>query len=509
MPLLAGLPKVHVPLPTSSAQAQRYFNQGIALTYGFEYDEALRSFRAAQRLDPECVMCVWGEAYALGPYINRSETSEADRRIARARMDWAMARRGALGDRDRALIEAMHARFEAGGAQGGVHGDRFAATLVALARQFPADDLVAVLAAEAIMTAQPWDYWLADRQTPKHRAGEAIALVESVLARTPDHPQAAHLYIHLTEASATAGRAETAADRLRTLAPGSPHLVHMPSHTYYRIGRFRDVIDTNLAAITADEALARALGAEPRHYGYFRHHAHFVVSAAEQIGDRKTALAMADELEASITPDRAAGASYLQGGLAAAWFARAQFLTPAEFLTLPAPDVRLLRVRATWHGLRASAYGRLGDRRGVMSELRALSRLRQQARFDEPVDRLLRLAEQMARGRLAVAEQAYPRAIEHFRAAEREQLGFTYFEPPLWHQPVQAALGGALLAAGDRVAARSAFARALAERPGNGWALWGLAQAEAAAGGSKAADARARFDRSWSGDAAPLSLRQL
>lgn len=509
IPMLEGLAKVHVQIATNNVEAQRYFDQGVALTYGFEYDDALKSFRAAQRLDPECVMCAWGEAYALGPYINRTEMSVADRSAARARTDWAMARRGSVKPRDRALIEALHARYEKAGAQSEVHGDRFADAMVSLARRMPDDDFIVVLAAEAIMTAQPWDYWLVDRRTPKKRAGEAISLVETVLARNPDHAQAAHLYIHLTEASTMARRAEPAADRLHALAPGSPHLVHMPSHTYYRIGRYRDAIRSNLDAIASDEGFARALAANPKHSGYFRHHAHFIVSAAEQIGDRDAALAMARELVAAIPAERALKVGYLQGGLAAAWYVRSQFLPAAEFLSLPAPDPRLLRLTATWHALRAEAHGRLADRRGLETELRAVTRLRQRGRFDEPVDRLLRLAAHVARGRLAFAGALYPQAVAHFRAAEREQNGFTYYEPPLWHQPVQSALGAALLKAGDSNAARWAFQRALDERPGNAWALWGLAQAEASAGAGGAARTRATFERTWAGDPALVTFDRL
>jgi hypothetical protein len=250
--------------------------------------------------------------------------------------------------------------------------------MLRLAARWPDDDLVAILAAEAVMDSQPWDYWKAGGLVPKARAGEAIRLVETVLARSPENPQAIHLLIHLTEASAHPERAASAAAKLGRIAPAAPHMVHMPSHTWYRIGRFDDAISANKAAIAADEGYAKAVGDDPQFYGYFTHHAHFLASSGTQSGDRATALAAADALEAAILPAAAIKKPYLQSRLVTALHARSRFLTPAEVLALPAPDPRLSRLQIAWRGVRAEALAMAGDPGAARVEVAKLRDQRKQ-----------------------------------------------------------------------------------------------------------------------------------
>lgn len=478
--LVAGLTPAHMPV-SRVTEAQAFFDQGLGQLFGFDYDEALKSFRRASALDPACAMCGWGEALALGPYIN-SGPIDAET-IARARVLTArtLADRG-LSDRDRALAEAVHARHEPGGRQSGVHGDRYADTMLRLAARWPDDDLVAILAAEAVMDSQPWDYWKAGGLIPKARAGEAIRLVETVLARSPDNPQAIHLLIHLTEASAHPERAATAAAKLGRIAPAAPHMVHMPSHTWYRIGRFDDAIAANKAAIAADESYARAVGDDPQFYGYFTHHSHFLASSAAQVGDRATGLAAADALEASIPVAAAVAKPYLQARLVTALHTRVRFMTPAEVLAIPAPDARLGRLRIAWLGVRAEAMAMAGDAKSARSELASLVAERRKlggtagTRRGEDTDRsVAAIAEAVARGRIAEAEGRFAEALRHYRSAEAVETGLGYFEPPLWPTPVAVLSGNLRLKTGDDAAAAADFRRALAQRPGNAFALAGLA----------------------------------
>ena len=248
-PLMTGLGDTHLPITTSSPRAQAYFDQGLALAYGFNHDAAVRAFRAAQALDPDCAMCFWGEAFAKGPNINAPMDS------AGAADAWkALKRAEALGsrasDKERALIDALSERYVLEPQEDrGALDRRYAAAMRATQAVYPDDDNVAVLAAEAIMDTRPWDYWEADARTPKGDIGEAIRMVEMVLTRNPDQAQAIHLYIHLMEASATPEKAEPYADRLaKPLTPAAGHLVHMPGHLFYRVGRFRDAIRVNVEA---------------------------------------------------------------------------------------------------------------------------------------------------------------------------------------------------------------------------------------------------------------------
>jgi len=259
--LLDGLGDPRFRITTRNPDAQRFFNQGLMLAYGFNHDEAIRSFREAQRLDPECAMCWWGESYALGPNINLPMDAGANpRAYGSARR--ALALKEGAGPEERALIDAIQQRYAASAPSDRAPLDRaFASAMANAARRFPASDTIALVAAEAEMDTRPWDYFESDRRTPKGGIGGAVALVERVLARSPDHAQAAHLYIHLMENTAFPEKAEAAADRLaRPLAPAAGHLVHMPGHLYYRLGRFRDSIGVNVDAARADEDISEARG---------------------------------------------------------------------------------------------------------------------------------------------------------------------------------------------------------------------------------------------------------
>ncbi len=484
--LVAGLTPAHMAV-SQVAEAQAFFDQGLGQLFGFDFDEAEKSFQRAAVLDPACAMCAWGEALAIGPYVNSGPKDAPTVARARALVAKALAGKG-LSERDRELALAAYARYEPDGRQSGVHGERYADTMLRLAARWPDDDFMQIMAAEAVMDAQPWDYWEAGGKVPKGRAGEAIRLVETVLARSPDDPQAIHLLIHLTEASANPARAAGPAARLGGIAPAAPHMVHMPSHTWYRIGQFDRAIAANTRAIAADEAYAKKVGEDPVNYGYFSHHTHFLASSATQIGDRATALAAADALDRAITTDVALKSPRMQNRLMTAIQARARFLTPAEFLALPGPDARLLRLQIVWHAARAEAFARLGDVPAAKAEL-ARSRAAYAGMAHTTVGAggstrdggndlaIVAIADGVARGRIAEAEGRPADALAAFRAAEAVETNLAYFEPPLWPTPVAVLSGQLHLGQGDKAAAAADFRRALAQRPGNALASEGLAAA--------------------------------
>ncbi|MDF0540917.1 hypothetical protein PX699_01070 [Sphingobium sp. H39-3-25] len=520
MPLIEGLAPIRYPVTTTSQEAQRYFNQGMAFLYGFEFPKAERSFAAGSARDPGCAMCKWGEALAIGPYINSGPSGVE--RIARALTltTQALAQPG-ITEKERALITALQQRYAPKGPKKhkGVHAVTFANAMQAVSDRWPDDDMIMVLAAEAAMNVRPWDYWEADNATPRPWARRAIGLVEKVLARNPDQPEAQHLYIHLTEASTTPGRAERAADMLETTAPASAHLVHMPSHTYYRVGRFADSVKVNTLAISVDEAMARRLNEDPKFYGYFRHHTHFILSAAEQMGDRDKALKAADDLEASIPAKMAAGNIMIQARLTTALQARAQFArTLEESLAIPEPDAAMPELRQIWWALRAEALARAGKVPAARQEIATMRAARGRKTNDskatggKPRDAefaaMIKLSETLALARIAEAEGNPKGAIRLLHTAAGIERGFSYNEPPVWHQPVDAALGALLLRTGDARGAKAAFDRAITRRPGNAWVLWGRAQAEAGLGDKQAsAQTMGLYRKSWAGAQAPTLAR--
>jgi tetratricopeptide (TPR) repeat protein len=516
--LVQGLDNVHYRISTSSALAQRYFDQGLALIYGFNHAEAIRYFRHAQRLDPKCAMCWWGEAFAHGPNINAPMDPEVNARAIEASSK-ALSLKSGVSPAEQALIEAVATRYSANpAADRAVLDKAFAERMLSVASGFPDDDTIAVLAAEAVMDTQPWDYWEADRQTPKGRMTEAIALVERVLARNPDHPQADHLYIHLVEASANPGRAEQYADRLaKPLVPAAGHLVHMPGHLYYRLGRFKDAIRVNVEAARVDEDYLRSSKeAGLYRFGYYPHNVHFIVTSAQMAGDMRTAITEARKLSAILNTDLTAKMPWVQPVDAAPYFAYAQFASPAEILALKAPDARLPYVTAIWRYARAIAFARKKDRKGVAREVAAIRKIRETTDFKPMVDQLvpapdlLRLAEIVAQARLAYARSRYTEAVDLYREAAKVEDGIRYMEPPFWYYPVRQSLGAALYRSGDYNRARQAFLEALAQAPNNGWALYGLMETQRATGDrTGVAASQAALQNAWLGDQRWLTMDRL
>lgn len=515
IPLFDGVPRNALPAASSNARAQRYFDQGVMLIYGFNHAGAIRSFRAAQALDPDCALCFWGEAIAHGPNIN-APMEASDRRPALAAAAKAVALRDKASPEAQALIDAIALRYSPDAEPDRAALDAaFARAMAAAAARFPANDDIAVIAAEALMDTSPWNYWEADGKTPRAPAAAAIALVEAVLARNPRHAQAAHLYIHLMEASRDPERAEQAADWLVKDAPPAGHLLHMPGHIYYRIGRYADSMRANVAAVQSDiDYFERAGDNGLFRYGYYPHDVHFLVTSAQLAGDMKTAIRESERLASILDPDIATQIGWIQVIHAAPFFAEAQFAAPEEVLAM-APS-SLPYVEAMRRYARATARATQHDRAGFEAEMGALRSIAADTDWAAlegqgiPARQLLGIAENVAKGRMAYAGGDYAAAIAAYRTAADGQAALHYMEPPLWYYPVEQSLGAAYFAAGRYDEARAAFQAALTIAPVNGWALYGLAKTEAALGHTiEAAAAEAALDRVWLGDRAWLSMARL
>jgi tetratricopeptide (TPR) repeat protein len=394
---------------------------------------------------------------------------------------------------------------------------QFADAMLAGAAQYPSHDDFALLAAEAAMNTRPWDYWDTNKQ-PKERIRDAVRLVEAVLARTPDHPQAAHLYIHLMENGPDPKLAEAAADRLnKPLAPALGHLVHMPAHIYYVRGRWQDSIRSNIAAAKADEAWLKASGDKGLvRYGYYPHNVHFIVASAQMAGEMPTAIREARKLEGLLDPAISAQIAWIQAISAAPYFAAGQFLPPAEILAMRAPDARLAYPQAMRFYARAVARAQQRNRAEFAKEL---GRLRAVGRGDAlasmlaqgvPAADLVRLAEKVALARWAQANGRLNETVQLFREAAAIEQSIPYMEPPYWYYPVNQSLGAALFQAKRYEEARAAFTTALAQSPNNGWILYGLASTERALGrATEAGKAEAALKQAWSGDPRWLRMSRL
>ena len=516
VPLHDDLGKVHFPITTANPLAQRSFDQGLSYAYGFNHAAAIASFRAGQAADPNCAMCYWGEAMAHGPNINAPmDPATNARSVALASYaNWLAAK---ATEPEQALTGAMLKRYSVDPkADRATLDAAYADAMLAAARAHPDNDDIAVLAAESAMDTLPWNYWTPDK-SPQPRLGEAVQLIETVYARNADHPQAAHLYIHLMENGPNPQKAEAAADRLYPLAPGAGHLVHMPAHIYYRLGRWKDSMRVNIDAARADEAYIKASGDRGLvRYGYYPHNVHFLVTSAQMAGDMKTAIVEARRLSQILDPETSAQIAWIQAINAAPYFAASQFAAPGQVLAMKEPDKRLPYVAAMRHYARATAYANLHNRLSFDREVAAMAKIRGSDGLKPMIDQgvpatdLILLAETVARARFASSSGRLNDAIKLYRDAIEVEARIPYMEPPFWYYPVHQSLGAALYRAGKYQEAQEAFTAALARYPNNGWALYGLAASERALGRKPfAAAAQAALGRAWMGDPRWLRMDRL
>ncbi len=515
-PLYDNLGTSSYPITTKSPVAQRYFDQGLRLAYGFNHAEARRAFRTAQKHDPDCAMCAWGEALVLGPNINAPMDAAAVE-PAMAAVRRAQENAGSASPREQALIKAIAERYSSDPkAERAALDAAFAAAMGAAAARFPEDDNIRVLHAEALMDLSPWDYWEAGGAKPKGETQAIVTALETVLARSPDHPGAIHYYIHVMEASAAPERALPHAKRLAAAMPGAGHLVHMPFHIYFRVGDYKAALAANKAAVTVDEAyIAQAAPTGIYPAAYYPHNVHSLMVSAQMAGDGAAAIAAAEKVARIVTADAARAFSMAQPVAAAPFFAHAQFSAPATVLALAAPDDGLPFVKAMWHYARGVAYAAENNAAAAREEAAAIERLRA-SDFSAliaggiPAPDVLDLARQVVLARIALAEGQLPAARVAFEQAVAIQDKLAYSEPPHWYYPVGQSLAAVLLRLGELKAAEDAFRASLAQAPNNGWALYGLSEVYRRMGRTDAAaEVMRRFDDAWAGDRGMLDLTRL
>jgi tetratricopeptide (TPR) repeat protein len=517
-PLWDGLGAITYKISTSNPEAQAYFDQGLRLAYAFNHGEAQRAFRKAQKLDPACAMCFWGEALVLGPNINLPMQEDAvPPAFAAARKASALAEKAS--PREQALIAALMLRYvQDAKAERAPLDAAYASAMGKVAAQFPDDDEIAVLYAEAVMDLSPWNYWQPGGREPNPQSAPIVPTLERVLARQPDHPGAIHYYIHAVEASDLPQRAEPYADRLRGAIPGAGHLVHMPSHIYYRIGRYLDALADNKVAVGVDEKYLVATNAPMGVYrlGYYPHNVHFVMASAQMAGDGATVIASAEKLRGLIPDDVARNIAMVQPVKAAPYFAHALFSSPDVILALADPGDAIPYVKAIWHYARGVAHAARHDRDAAASEANAIETIERTADFSLltasgiPAKEVLSLARAVIEGRIAQDQGDYAIAVKRFEQAAAIQDLLAYTEPPYWYYPVRQSLAAALLQAGRLDEAEQQFQLALRRAPANGWSYFGLAQVYKARGDAAgAARAEAELAKTWIGDRNLLQISKL
>ena len=479
-PLFDGMGNHTFSVTTKSAEAQKYFDQGLVLAYGFNEEEAHRSFLYAAKLDPECAMAYWGAALVLGPNLNsRMPSSDSDK----ARNLAAQAQEKLDDERpvERALISALQKRYAAGRSRSDADKD-YADAMREVAKQFPDDGDVVTLAAESLMDLHPWNFWT-NEKVAQPWTQEVLDMLDRAIKLDPTNPGANHFIIHAWEASPTPARAVECADRLGSLAPGVEHLVHMPGHIFYRIGRYHDGLELNVKATEAYDSYAQSCrdqGMQPIG-GYEMHNWDFVWTGANIEG--RSALAI-----------KAAKKFGDDGSDSKLPFTYVRFGKWDEIMRLRASEDKSEMARAAIYYARAIARARKGDAGGAQSEYSALLDVIGQS----PRSTNEKIMRDVAAGEIAAARGDFTSAVRLLESAKSEEDSVTRGELPSWHQPVRLVLGKVLIDAGRFADAEKAYRESLVPDPENGWSLIGLAQALEGEGNSAdAARAMARFRTAW------------
>ncbi|MEO5641333.1 MAG: hypothetical protein ABIQ98_06150 [Sphingomicrobium sp.] len=452
-------------ITTKVPRAQAFFDNGMQLAHAFAHKAAIAAMAEAVRLDPNCAMCLWGQAWASGPTINfgKSEDEIAELATLTEKAAGLAATSGTA--REQAMIDALALRYA--GSDKELSALNFAKAMHYLAARDPADNELAVMAADAwLMTAAK------KSEEGKLNAQIAMTLIEPVLKRDPDYTPAIHFYIHATELAGVPALAEPYADRLATLAPRASHLVHMPSHTYYWVGRYQDAADANMKAVMLGIENARALGMGPPDgvWGlpYHAHNVTFGLGGALEAGDARIGLALGRPLvERAQARDKAE--PYMQLLSALGYAAMARFAPTADVLQLPAPKLPYLL--AAWHYARGEAFARDGKAASVRAEAAAIRGAPGKLDTDDgsnQAQQMTLIARNVLSGRAAMLEKRYDEAEASFRAAAELQENpefIAFSDPPAWSYPVRRDVAAALLAKGDTKGARREAEAALATRP--------------------------------------------
>ncbi|HET9796014.1 MAG TPA: hypothetical protein VFS34_16305 [Thermoanaerobaculia bacterium] len=494
--LFSGVGAVHHAIATSSPEAQKYFDQGLAFAYGFNHDEAIRSFEKAAALDPKAAMPLWGIALALGPNINLDVDPDHEKKAFDAARK-ALALAASAPEPERAYVRAVARRYT-DDPKGNLkaRAEDYAAAMKDLVERYPDDLDAATLYAESLMDLRPWKLWKPDG-TPEPGTEEIVSVLESVLKRDPSHLGANHYFIHAVEASGHPERAIGSAKRLETLAPASGHLVHMPAHVYMRTGDYPGAIRANERAAEADRAYIARTHAEGVYPAmYYNHNLQFLAAAAMMQGKRADAQKAADELAKNAAP-------------IAREMPMAEFVVPMPLFVelrfadwnavLAEPDPGLPLAGAIRHFARAWAAAEKGDRAAADAEAAAFAQARRAVPPEATwgnntgADALAVAAASLEARRAEIAGRGDALAL--WKKAVDLQDGLSYDEPPPWYRPLRESWGAALLRAGKAEEAEGVYRDDLRRNPKSPWSLAGLVaslEAQKRADDARGADAEWR-----------------
>lgn len=483
-PLFKGMDVLHYPITTSKKEAQQYFNQGLALAYGFNHAEAARSFYYATKLDPDCAMAYWGYAYVLGPNYNGGMEPDNYQRAYKA-IQQAIQLSDKASDKEKALIQAMAKRYTAQPVEDRSSLDvAYSEAMKKIAKSYPEDNDINALYVESIMNLHPWDLY--DKKgNPKPWTPEIEVLLEQILKKNPKHVGANHFYIHAVESSNTPERGNAAAKRFDDgLVPGSGHLIHMPSHIYIRTGEYHKGTLANINAVKKDSVyvtMCHAQGAYP--LAYYPHNFHFLAGTATLEGNYKWAMYGANETANHVHPKTmtAPGWSTLQHYYVIPYYVAVKFGKWDEVLQMRLVSDTLKYPSAVAHYAKGMAYLGKKDMAKAKTELKKLESLANDKAMKQmtiweinSMYDILQIAVKVLKGEILASEGKYAQSIASLKEAVAIEDQLNYNEPPDWFFSVRHHLGAVQIEAGNYKEAIQTYQQDLKTFRNNGWAQHGL-----------------------------------
>ncbi len=500
--LMEGYGQLHMPITTKSEEAQKFFDQGLALLHSFWFYEADRSFDRAAQLDPECAMAQWGIAMAA---------------VNDARRDAAVKRAKELAtkasDREKLYISAVEARYQ--GERSNVQNNGFLGSsedyrkaLRKIVSLYPDDPEAKLFLALASMSGYERD------GAPRAGTVEAIALLQVVLAKDSKHLAAHHYLIHATESGKRAIDGAPSADIYGGLAPKVGHAVHMPGHTYVHIDRWDDAARAFEASAEVDRAYLRDHKEETDHAaGPYGHNVHFLAMVYGYQGRYRDAVRASQELlDVTKTPGEEKSRAALEGRISM-MRALARFEKYDEILdgkSLPGEGAFEVFKAWRYYALALAKIGK-GDGAAARAQIETLERetawlkekfgkaknLPQAGRQRQQL-RALAVAPLELQARILARDGKADEAIAMLKQGVEEEIKLGYSEPPLYPIPMEEVAGKVCLELKRWKEAEEFFRAALERDPGSGRAYFGLMQSQQALGKDpEARESYAKFVKAW------------
>jgi len=504
-PLFNNLGNLHFKISTKNERVQAFFNQGFKLSYAFNHAEAHRSFMEAARLAPNVAMNYWGQAFALGPNINDPQPDDARKNKYNEAI--AKARKLAVSatPKEQALIKALSARYSEDLSKDVAELNMaYMQEMTKVIEMFPNDANIQILYAASVMNTVPWNYWDKDGN-PSPNIKEAKAALEKAMKLEPENPGGHHYYIHMVELPYPDLGVESA-DKLASLMPGAGHIVHMPSHIYIRVGRYKDAVKVNQAAILADENyISQCFSQGLYPLGYYPHNIHFLWSSASLLGSSELAIDAARKTAEKVPAGEFVDMPFLQDFASTPMLAYTRFGKWNEILSTPAPSSKIKHLNLIRHYARGIAFVRKGNIKDAEEELTAIKTLMDDPSLKDLVATannnsasIAAIAYEVVAGELAALKGDLPTAIKHLENAVVYEDALVYTEPAAWHIPTRQNLGAVLMKAKKYNEAEKIYKEDLAVLRQNGWSLMGLHNAFIAQGKTiEAKKIKKEFDKAW------------